>query len=137
MELAEKTRIFQASIKKAFGDKHSTLVLPKGNNEFHVILSNLFSENGYYAVIFSHEFAKKFFGEGLASETLLSRSNNPQWSKQKVPLQLVWQYHLSELVMYDEPLEYIAKFLKEEKQTQALEKGKTDETPTDGENKTA
>lgn len=59
-------------------------------------------DHGYYAwindIIFSHDFAKAFWGEGLYSGKSHSRS-------------IVWKYHLQIMVLEKEPLKYLEKFL--------------------------
>lgn len=54
----------------------------------------------YYALIFSHSFAKAFWGE----ETITYFEDSPK----------CWQYHLQQMVLEEEPLKYIEKFLEEE-----------------------
>ena len=58
--------------------------------------------NKHYQIIFSHDFAKAFFGEkgyGVSS-TDGNHLNN-------------WQYHLREMVLEEKPLKYLEKFLKD------------------------
>jgi len=57
----------------------------------------LIEQKKHYWLIFSHSFAKAFWGE------LVSTINN----------QSRWQYHLQQMVIEPEPLKYIEKFLDE------------------------
>jgi len=50
---------------------------------------------GYQSFIFSHSFAKAFWGKRYSEETKVER----------------WQYHLQNIVLEKEPLKYIEKFL--------------------------
>lgn len=63
----------------------------------------VFLKEGGYAglnpteVIFSHEFAKAFFGETPAHQVNGKKS--------------YWQFHLQQLVLEQDPLEYLEKYL--------------------------
>lgn len=52
----------------------------------------------YYKIIFSHSFAKAFWGE--------ERKTKGKWFVGEM-----WQLHLQQLVLEEEPLKYIEKFL--------------------------
>ena len=57
--------------------------------------------NGTYAwIIFDHQFAKAFWGEKQVRNNGLLISTQP-----------AWQYHLQQLVLCEEPLKYLEKFL--------------------------
>ena len=84
-------------------------------------------EHGYYRLIFSREFAKAFFGEERfmhwiegqideiveeIPEEVLAECEygfGESWSA----YQPVWEYHLREMVLEEEPLKYLEKFIKE------------------------
>lgn len=51
----------------------------------------------YYQIIFSHEFAKAFWGEDFYEITDARRRK--------------WQYHLHQMILEKEPLKYLEKFL--------------------------
>lgn len=51
----------------------------------------------YYSIIYSHSFAKTFWGEEIISSVI---GDCP-----------AWQWHLCKMVREEEPLKYIAKFL--------------------------
>ena len=57
----------------------------------------------YYSIIFSHDFAKAFWGEEEKSTTF--KGDIVEWEH--------WEYHLAKMVLEEEPLKYIEKFLKE------------------------
>ena len=71
-----------------------------------------------YDCIFSHEFAKKFFGEKLLCDGCGDEYNKcngccrADWGGDEIKS---WQYHLSKMVLEKEPLKYLEKFIKENK----------------------
>ena len=63
-----------------------------------------------FVIIFSHDFAKAFWGEG----ELLRQEQPPvyEFDGRYSPLPR-WQYHLREMVLCENPFDYLAPFLKE------------------------
>jgi hypothetical protein len=87
----------------------------------------------YYEIIFSHSFAKSFFGvqEVLSGtgRTFDEYSENARQLQQMSPKTIradwdywrtngmvitAWQYHLQKMVLEEEPLNYLERFLEEE-----------------------
>lgn len=67
-------------------------------------------------LIFNHEFAKAFWGENyfLLVEGEVSTSEEyapPLQTNYAGGYQLVWQFHLQQMVLEDDPIKYLAKFL--------------------------
>jgi len=64
-------------------------------------------------VIFSHEFAKAFWGE--RNFTVVKPKNDPTSHPREKSIynydKPAWQYHLQQMVMENEPLKYLEKFL--------------------------
>ena len=60
----------------------------------------------YYPIIFSHDFAKAFWGEILIDVT----NTNPIGEEDLAYLPR-WQYHLQQMVLEENPLQYLRKFL--------------------------
>lgn len=58
----------------------------------------------YYSIIFSHDFAKAFWGGWCDMDTEPSQTMHH------------WQYHLQQMVLCENPLKYLAKFLENERQ---------------------
>ena len=58
----------------------------------------------YYAYIFSHDFAKAFWGEKDRTPIIAGR----RLLKEAYP---EWQYHLQQMVLEEEPLKYLEKLL--------------------------
>ncbi len=56
-------------------------------------------------IIFNHSFAKAFWGEKNYINGIRTNTGSIAGEVK------MWQYHLKELVLYDNPLEYIAKFI--------------------------
>ena len=78
-------------------------------------LSYLFNYGGYFAMIFSHSFAKAFWGDGkvkrkrqsiVICNTCLSSQNTTTLSA--IP---AWRHHFQAMVLEEKPLKYIEKFL--------------------------
>lgn len=67
-------------------------------------LNPLFKNNNIYCrgIIFSHDFAKAFWG-----------NKNIEWCPIHEEMILVpaWQYHLRQMVLEENPIDYLAKFL--------------------------
>ena len=59
----------------------------------------------YNTFIFSHSFAKAFWGE---ADMILELPNNEKLTMVHTP---AWEYHLQQLVLEEQPLKYIEKFL--------------------------
>jgi len=58
-----------------------------------------------YEIIFSHDFAQKFWGKEKNTKYV-----NPK-GDEYVYVKYWWQYHLQQMVLKKEPLKYIGKFL--------------------------
>ena len=94
------------------------------------------SEKAYYEVIFSHDFAKAFWGEeqglninsgcrhcrkikrmSIKGDSLRKIANEVPFSHEKVNQILneqqlfEWQHHLQQMVLEEEPLKYLSQFL--------------------------
>jgi len=61
--------------------------------------------NGAYAMIFSHDFAKAFWGEKEINTTYQYVGN---WQDVFLP---AWQYHLQLMVLEKDPIKYLEKFI--------------------------
>jgi len=65
----------------------------------------------YFSIIFSHSFAKAFWGED-EYESNFSDILKPDFDgKLEEKIKRGWHYHLQQLVLQENPLEYIKKFL--------------------------
>lgn len=67
------------------------------------VKGELYTDKSLYEIIFSHSFAKAFWGE----EQIV----NPEHFDHMLAK---WQYHLQVMVVQENPLQYLAKFLDEE-----------------------
>jgi hypothetical protein len=65
---------------------------------------SLLEEEGYYSIIFDHEFAKAFWGDEVLEFT---KNNDGSIDYQGFS----WQYHLKKMVLKEEPLKYLETFL--------------------------
>lgn len=75
-----------------------------GVNEFAFILE---SDYRWVVVIFSHEFARAFWGDGFSSE----QQEDKEVGKGQTYIGLRWQYHLQQLVLEEDRIAYLEKFL--------------------------
>lgn len=62
----------------------------------------------YQAAIFSHDFAKAFWNDGTTRIVKVWDEEHDDWDDDILPS---WSYHLTEMVQYAEPLQYLSKFL--------------------------
>ncbi len=72
-------------------------------------------ERKWYPAIFSHDFAKAFWGKEKIRTYYCWGCNTGEVQRRHTGCQcqymLAWQYHLQQLVLKEEPLKYIKKFL--------------------------
>jgi len=62
----------------------------------------------YEYIIFSHDFCRAFWGEGIKEDTKKFKIEN---GKEVIYVTQWWQYHLQQMVLEKEPLKYLEKFL--------------------------
>lgn len=67
-----------------------------------------------YGLLISYEFAKAFWGEKILDKDMII-SKNPSW-----------KYHLQEMVLWKNPLNYLEKFLEPEKKEEFPDYGWAD-----------
>lgn len=78
--------------KKVFGDEYN--------------LPGIYFEGfNYFGIIFQHEFAKAFWGEEYQHDTV---QEDIDCIESGLP---AWQYHLQQMVICEEPLKYLKRFL--------------------------
>lgn len=104
----EEEKILEAVISKAVknGWKIKRFLTAQEMDEFKAIggLALLNWTNRHWAFIFDHSFAKAFFGE-KGKTVYVNVDDNPY--------KLVnWQYHLQQLAISEDRLEYLEKYLK-------------------------
>jgi hypothetical protein len=63
-----------------------------------------YSVKDCYGLIFSHSFAKAFWGEGDNDKVCKSCDHY-------VAMDKIWQYHLQEMVLEENPINYLRKFI--------------------------
>lgn len=70
---------------------------------------NLIKEDQYQVIIFSHDFAKAFWGEEeIEVEIEVGPEGGMVYEFYRLP---AWQYHLQQMVLKEEPLKYLEQFL--------------------------
>jgi hypothetical protein len=96
-------------------------------NDFDHSISVLDGGRRYYALLFSHDFARNFWKKGtqitfmLPSQeyTRLNRKGQPVVIKRQAftrrtsrsTSNTIWQYHLEQMAVWEEPLRYIRRFI--------------------------
>ncbi len=88
----------------------------KGGFNFKDFSPSIKSADPFFCMIFSHEFAKAFWGEEVEDVrcSYCIEVDYPSCSvcKDEVEVELAeWQYHLQKMVLCEEPLDYLKKFL--------------------------
>ncbi len=68
------------------------------------IIKYWINNNLIESIIFSHEFTKAFWGEEMVAVRDWKKCND-------MPLIECWKYHLQQMVLCEEPLKYLEKFL--------------------------
>ncbi len=106
--------ILKKAIEKAVGGgwKENTAPLAFGaileisNNKR--LLKDFFRVNHHYSIIFSHSFAKAFWGEKRVND----EGEEVLWRKDGIETCLfAWEYRLQQMVLEKQPLKYLEKFL--------------------------
>jgi hypothetical protein len=102
---------------------------------FEQAVSTLSSGRRYYALLFSHEFARHFWKKGTQITFLLpsqeytrldangkvvtiKRKSFTRRSSRSTS-NTVWQYHLEQMAVWEEPLRYIRRFILTEEELEA------------------
>jgi len=111
-------QILEKAIDKAVENGYSSTIewgLIKKMLGIEYLLKRIdFDKPVYYSIIFSHDFAKAFWGEKV-NRTITERDFNLKTGKEgkgciASPIS-EWQYHLQQMVLEKEPIKYIRKFL--------------------------
>lgn len=93
------TEILKVVLEKAINKGYKP-VENLGNALFDATCDMLIIKDLYRAIIFSHDFAKAFWGE-----------RETQFSFPITVINESWEYHLQQMVLEREPLKYLEKFL--------------------------
>lgn len=81
--------------------------MPASISAMNKTMNELIEEDTYYSLIFSHSFAKAFWGEEL-----LYVDDDPgtgEYPKTYGPI--AWQFHLQQMVLEEDPIKYLEKFI--------------------------
>jgi hypothetical protein len=105
---------YQANIEPEWQDfNHAVTVLESGRR--------------YYALLFSHEFARNFWKKGTQISFILPSQEYTRLDNKGKPVVIkrqaftrrtsrstsntIWQYHLEQMAVWEEPLRYIRRFI--------------------------
>ncbi len=130
------SEILQKALEKAIQGGYDAEVLedgyavvPLGRSRLNFKISGWAEDNESYHIIFSHEFAKAFFGEELAFiatgvefQLYYERAQMLKMSHQTImndwehfkkvgDVRPIYLYHLQQMVIEQNPLQYLARFL--------------------------
>jgi hypothetical protein len=97
----------------------------KGRPYYHIdneTLEDLLFDCSYTDIIFSHDFAKAFWGEEVLSEVreypIVEKDGKEIIGDKPILAMTVefpaWQFHLQQMVLEVEPVKYLEKFLSKE-----------------------
>ena len=81
----------------------------------------VFQEKLYYPIIFSRPFAKAFWGEkeymayyagyNEWADATKKASKNAEYDDEQHNRMFLWQYHLQQMVLVEQPLKYLERYL--------------------------
>ena len=100
-----KQQIIFLESKKPRLNNHSIEILLTFNNDSLILDKIRTDEN----IIFSHNFAKAFWGE---DDWILSVNKDGEMGVESIK---EWQYHLQQMVLEENPINYFRKFINTEK----------------------
>jgi hypothetical protein len=96
-------------------------------HDLNQALTVLESGRRYYALLFSHEFARNFWKKGTQISFILPSQEYTRLDNKGKPVVIqrqaftrrtsrsnsntVWQYHLEQMAVWEEPLRYIRRFI--------------------------
>jgi hypothetical protein len=84
----------------------------KGDKEKMIdFMLNDYDAPYYLEFIFSHDFAKAFWGENKHSFEGTETCKICNYYDEVIKVEYCWQYHLQQMVIEEKPLKYIEKFL--------------------------
>lgn len=98
--------ILKAAIEKAnSSDYPMTWGWPTNSSS----MDRIIEERSQY-LMFNHEFAKAFWGEEMVDLTPIVSKYKGRWisSPQKM---VAWKWHLQQMIIKENPIKYLAKFL--------------------------
>ena len=89
--------------KASYGDKCIRVDMITLDGEYGCAIKVDEFSKEYYVLVFSHDFAKAFWGEELTETERNKRMNYDDIKR--------WKHHLQAMVLEEEPLKYLEKFL--------------------------
>lgn len=110
----EQKEILKKAIEKAVEDGWNASLLLSWD-PFSLAKDTEWFNRLVVSTIFSHDFAKSFWGEGMTTPDILKlacEGNNLGKSyKETVLPYMGWKYHIGEMAREEEPLKYIERYL--------------------------
>lgn len=120
--------------------------------DFDQAIATLERGRRYYALLFSHDFARNFWKKGAQITFVLPSQEYTRVNRQGQTVTVrrraftrrtsrstsnsIWQYHLEQMALWEEPLRYIRRFILTEEELEAAENPAAvpPPGPPDGEN---
>ena len=90
-----------------YGENRKDWPLPLRAYDWHGLLA----AERYYAIIFDHEFAKAFWGRKVIDNDFADEEGCSDPYVCDLHCGEAWEYHLQRMVISDDPLKYLEKFL--------------------------
>lgn len=87
-------------------------VIPRGNGMIQIVPDSMIP-GSYQEFIFDHEFAKAFWNERGAICPYCGKMCENCRVEDFMPLEY-WKYHLQQMVLRENPINYLRKFIKDE-----------------------
>lgn len=73
-----------------------------------------FSPKDCYGLIFNHQFAKAFWSSNKYEEQMAHISVPMDENKNGIVMSQKWAFHLQQMVLYNNPINYLRKFIENE-----------------------
>ncbi len=73
-----------------------------------------------YGMIFTHEFAKAFWGDKKLSDILILKARRGRYTYPPISWTtkddcFIWEYHLQQMVLEEDPISYLRKYMEDER----------------------
>lgn len=115
VKLMSNQEILEKAIQKAVDNdwqpfRYNSELTPRIVVDWYEVDSMSGTEDNWKLFIFNHDFAKALWGEELFSEEYDSPSPRFPDAK-KIDIRPIWQYHLRNMVVADDPIKYLGENL--------------------------
>lgn len=102
-------KVVKKAIKGGWENHYETLMAPTADKEW--LEKYLIASQEYRLFIFSHDFAKAFFGEHPHYFLFAGQRDTEAERRSRGQRRPAWQHHLQQMVLEEKPILYLKKFL--------------------------